>query len=144
MKLGRHDRHQVRQHEGIDVLAERIGQDGDDHAQKAAVERHAAFPDDQDLQRMGQEVARLIEEDVAQPSAQDDTERRPQEEVVDLGRRQEQGRFLADAAHDAPSDHQARDVGERVPADGERPELDQHRIDLRIGDKERGHGRPGL
>ena len=83
------------------------------------------------------EERRLVEQHIAQPAAQDDAERRPQQEVVDLVRRQDLGRLLADPAHDLPADDQARDIGQRIPADGERPELDQHRVDVGIG-QERG------
>ena len=83
--------------------------------------------------------AGLVEQHVAQPAAQDDAQRRPQQEVVDLDRREQLGRLLADAAHDLPADDEARDIGQRIPADGEGPELDQHRVDLGIGDQESVH-----
>ena len=80
----RHDRHQVGQHEGIGLVAEREDQDGGDHAQQPAMERHAAFPQGQDRQRVLEIEARLVEQHVAEPAAQDDAQRRPQQEVVDL------------------------------------------------------------
>ena len=106
---------------------------------KPAMERHAAFPQGQDGERVGEVEAGLVEQHVAQPAAQDDAQRRPQQEVVDLLRRQELGRLFADPPHDLPADDQSGDVGQRVPADGERPELDQHRVDLGIGDQEGVH-----
>ncbi len=39
------------------------------HAEEAAVERHAAFPDGQDFQRMGGVVGRLIKQHLAQSPA---------------------------------------------------------------------------
>ena len=135
----RHDGQKVAQQERIGLVAQREDDGGDDDAQKAAVERHAAFPQGQDGERVREVEARLVEQHVAQPAAQDDAQRRPQQEVVDLGRRHHLGRLLAQPADDLPADDQARDIGQRIPADGERPELDQHRVDLGIGDDEGIH-----
>ena len=135
----RDDRHQVRQHEGIGLVADRKGQDRHDDAQQAAMERHAASPEGEGGQRVREVEARLVEQDVAQTSAQDDAQRRPQEKVVDLHRRQDLGRLLADTAHHPPTDHEACNIRQGVPADGEGPELDQNRVDLGIGNDERVH-----
>ena len=59
-------------------------------AERAAVEAHAAVPELQDLDRVGdQRIAAVgqrqhVEEDVAQPAADDDAQRDPQDQVVDL------------------------------------------------------------
>src|SRR3546814_930632 len=53
-----------------------------DHAQQAAMERHAAAPDHEYLKRIGKVPVEVVEEDVAQPAAQDDAEGRPQNEVA--------------------------------------------------------------
>src|SRR6516162_1317978 len=58
--------------------------DGDRHPERAAVERHAAMPDVKRLKRMKDIVAGFIEEDVTNAPAEDDAERRPYEEVVDV------------------------------------------------------------
>jgi hypothetical protein len=62
-------------------------------AQEAAVERHAALPDLEDVQRVGEQPRALVavhqhvEEDVAEPPADDDAQGDPQHQVVDLQRR---------------------------------------------------------
>jgi hypothetical protein len=134
-----HEGHQIRQHERVDLVAPGEGQDGDDDAQKPAMERHAAFPQGQDGERIGDVEAGLVEQHVAQPAAQDDAQGGPQQEVVDLDRREQLGRLFTDTPHDLPADDEARDVSQRIPADGEGPELDQHRVDLGIGDQESIH-----
>ena len=57
---------------------------GEDHAQKTAVERHAALPDGQRFQRVLQVVSGLVENYVAQASPQHDPQCRPDDEVVDM------------------------------------------------------------
>src|SRR2546430_3011804 len=49
----------------------RIEPEADQHAEKAAVEAHAALPDLEDLQRMNEVVERLVEQHVAESPAQD-------------------------------------------------------------------------
>ncbi len=73
----RHDGHEIGQHQGIDLVAPSEQQDGGDDAQKPAMERHAAFPQGQDGQRIGGVEQRLVEQHVAQPAAEDHAQRRP-------------------------------------------------------------------
>ena len=57
-------------------------------AEQAAMERHAAVPDREDLARVLDEEVEIVEEDVAEPPAEHDAERGIDEQVVeDLGRR---------------------------------------------------------
>ncbi len=110
----------------------------DDHAERPAVERHAALPHHQRLERSLRVVSRFIEQHVAQPPAEDDAKRRPGDEVVHLPLGAGPGRRLDDAPGDAPAQHDAGDVGERVPADRERPELERDRV--YVGEGEHGAG----
>ena len=55
-----------------------------DHAEQAAVERHAALPDREDLERIGGVVARLVEQHVAEPAADDDAEHAVEQQVLDV------------------------------------------------------------
>ena len=57
---------------------------GEQHAEKTAVEAHAAFPDGDDFQRMGQEIGRLVENHLAQAAADDNPEHAVEEQVVEL------------------------------------------------------------
>ncbi len=120
----------------VDRVAARIEPGGDDHAQRPAMEGHAAMPDGQRLPRGGDIVAGAVEQHIAQPPPEDDAERRPGDVVVHLLGRRDPRRPLHKATRDAPADHDAGDVGQRIPADGDRTDLDQHRVDHREGDGE--------
>ena len=49
----------------------------DDHTEHTAMERHAALPDHWDLAGIIDEIARLIEDHIAEPSADDDAKGAP-------------------------------------------------------------------
>ena len=83
------------------------------------------------------EVAEVVDQHVAEPAADHDTERRPQQKVVDVDRRADLRRLDDQTADVAPSEHKAGDVGERIPAQRERPNLEQNRINDRIRNDER-------
>ena len=135
-----------RAHHGIADLEEgalaHVGEQphGEDHAEHAAVERHAALPDRERLERMAEIVTGPVEQHVAEPAAQHHAQRDVEQQIVDLERGQPPARALHQPAHVAPAGHQAYDVGERVPADREGSELDQDRIDRREGQREDRHG----
>ena len=80
---------------------------------------------------MGQVDAGLIEQHVAEAAAQHDAEGGPGQEVVHLQRRGDGGPEPDEAPHQAPADHQAGDIGEGIPADRQRAELDDDRVELR-------------
>ena len=48
------------------------------------MEGHAAFPHPDDVERVLKEMQRIVEEHIAQPSAQDNAERGPGEQIVRL------------------------------------------------------------
>src|SRR4026208_178877 len=68
----------------IDSLPAGVNPHGDDHAEKPAVKRHAALPDGEDLERIRRVVRRLVEQQVAQPPAEDHAEHGEKDEVVEL------------------------------------------------------------
>ena len=91
------------------------------------------------VERVAEIEVRPVEQDVADPPAEHDAERDVDQKVVELLRRHRPAGALHQPAQILPAEHQAEDVGERIPADRERPELDQDRIDRREGDGEKGH-----
>ena len=107
----------------------------------AAVEAHAAVPDLQDPDRVGVQtvIDGAVEEHVAQPAADDDAEGDPQDQVVDLRRRDRRRparpelRVADQADGVAPAQQDAGDIGQGVPADRERPDLDQDGVEIREG-----------
>jgi hypothetical protein len=54
-------------------------------AEKAAVKRHAAVPQFENLERTGDKVRKIVEQNVPDTAAEDDPERDPDDEIVELG-----------------------------------------------------------
>ena len=99
------------------------------------MERHAAFPDAQDRERILGVDVEIVEQHVAEPPAQDDTEKRPEDQIIDIARRHGVRRLGDEGAHVKPREAEAHQVGERIPADThgayDRPcaKIDQDRVD---------------
>ena len=125
---------EVAERQDRDAAAPREQDDRDHAAEEAAVEGHAALPDLDDLGRVRGEVRRVVEQHVADAAAEDDAERHPDDEVVEVDdghrRRPAPVALVADqGAGVEPAEQDAENIGERVPADRERADRDQHRID---------------
>jgi hypothetical protein len=118
-----HRRRPVPEEERVQLVAAREDEGGDDHAQRPAMEAHAALPDHQRLERMEQVVAGPVEQHVAKPATEDDAQGHPGHVVIHLlgGAGARPG--LYQPARDAPAQHDAGDIGQGVPADGEGTDL---------------------
>ena len=106
---------------------------------------HAAAPDGQHLEGVGEVFLKIVEQDVADPPAQHDPERHPDDHVVDVvggGARHVGPKPLVagQPPRVEPAADQAGDVGEGIPADRERAELDRDRIDGRQRQGKNRHG----
>jgi len=66
-----------------EAMVAAVQQAGDDDAQAPPVKGHAALPGGENLQGVAQVVGRLIEQDVAEPAAGDDTDDQVEVEVVE-------------------------------------------------------------
>ena len=108
------------------------------HPKEPAVKGHAALPDHRNLARIGEEVARLIEQYVAKPAAHDHAEGAPHHQVVRVALGQPIDAFLGEIPNVLPADHEAEHVSQRVPAYGDGADLDGHRVDGGEGEGE-GH-----
>ena len=89
-------------------------------------------------------MRKVVEQNVADASAENDAKCHPKDEIVEVGHRH--GRFaapqFAGADEDAgvtPAEQNAEDVGEGVPADGERAEMHQDGIERRVRNDEQRH-----
>ena len=116
----------------------------DDATEKAAVEGHAAFPHLEYLYRVFEKMRQVVEQHIAGPSAEDDAQRHPQDEIVVVedghGRRAAPVSFVGDdGAGIEPAEQDAADIGERIPADREGPDGHQHGIEGRERDEGGGH-----
>jgi hypothetical protein len=58
---------------------------GQQHADEAAVEGHAAFPHRQDIFRVAEVIAGFVEQHLAQAPAQHHAEDAPEQQVVQFG-----------------------------------------------------------
>src|SRR5262249_16931796 len=117
---------------------------GEHAAEKAAVKRHAALPQLETLQRVRGEIARIVEQDIADPAPEDDAEGHPQHEVVVVGdghghRRAPEPLAPDDRACIEPTQQDTDDVGESIPADRERPETDEHGVEGGEGEGVKRH-----
>ena len=102
------------------------------HAEKAAVERHAAVPHLDNVRRMGEVVFRLVKQHKAEPPAEYHAEHAPGEEVVEHFHGKRRAALFDAVSAEPHKQHEADDVAERVPADGERPQLQGNRVELRV------------
>src|ERR1041385_4438049 len=89
-------------------------------------------------------MRKVVKEDVADASAENDAKCHPKDEIVEVAHRQ--GCFAAPqfsgAYKDAripPAEQNADDVGEGVPADSERAEMHQDGVERRIRNDEQRH-----
>ena len=88
------------------------------HAQKAAVERHAALPYAHDIERVREDVLPAVKQNVAEPSAGQHAQATVEDQVVDhLGRKGAAGP-AAPALRQPPGGDEAHQVHQSVPADG--------------------------
>src|SRR5690606_3443811 len=130
---GRHERCQEIAHlekAAPDAPAEQP--DGDDDAEQAAVERHAAFPDTKHVQRIGEQPVPGVNEAVAEPAAHDHADHRVENEVVHLcGADRGMGTRGASTGQ-PPAEHEPDHVHQPVPPELQRPDREDDRIDVGV------------
>src|SRR5262245_25024890 len=87
---------------------------------------------------------KVVEKNVADASAENDAKCHPQDEIVEVGHRE--GRFAAPQSSGAdedpgvpPAEQNADNVGEGVPANSERAEMHEDRVERRVRDDEQRH-----
>jgi len=94
------------------------------------VERHAALPDREDLERMLQEVGALVEDDIAQAAAEDHPEDAVEEQVVEVIARDRRAAGGNAARAEPPERTERGEVHEAVPADRQRADREGDRIEI--------------
>src|SRR4249920_3195703 len=89
-------------------------------------------------------MRKVVEENVADASAENDAKCHPKDEIVEVGHRQ--GRFAApqfagadENAGVPPAEQNADDVGDGVPVDSERAEMHQDGVERRVRNNEQRH-----
>ena len=92
-------------------------EDSEAGADDAAVERHAAVPQLHDLDRVAADTSPIVEQDVAEASAQDDPERGVEDEVVGMAAGHRRAGLLEQLEQVPPADENPGEIGEPIPAD---------------------------
>lgn len=100
--------------------------------EQAAMERHSALPNEQDVDGMRQIIVGPVEQRVAEPASQDHAKSRPDDEIIDVLFIEGGIRQARQGDDVAPAEQQSGDIGQCVPANRKRSELDQNRIDCGI------------
>ena len=91
---------------------------GPDHP---AVERHAAVPQLQDVDRVLEIIGEIVEQDVADAAAEDDPQRGVKDQVVGMAAGHRRAGLLDQLQQVPIADENAGEVGEAVPAQVEGP-----------------------
>ena len=97
------------------------------------------MPDGDDVLGIGEVEGGVVEQHIAKAPARHDAQRRIDQQIVEAeGVRAWDRAPEAVVAHQfariGPAQQQARDIGQRIPANRQRPEAERHGVDLRIGD----------
>src|SRR5678816_4206065 len=113
----------------VQLLFARQIEDAEHRAEHAAVEGHSAVPQLQYVERMLKVVAKVIEQDVADASAEDDPGRGIEDKVVGVPARHRRA-GLADQPEQIPiADEDAGEVRKAVPTKLEKAEIERHGIE---------------
>ena len=118
-----------------------IKKESDDDPQKTAVKRHPAIPQSDHRNGISEEMAQIVEQDIADPAPEDDAKCDPDEDIIDLlgrcGRRLAvpECRIANQSAHIPDGEGNARNVGNCIPTHDERPDRESDRVDIRESDE---------
>src|SRR5210317_1811417 len=106
--------------------------------QQAAVKRHPALRDLEDVKRIVEPQAPTVEKAVAQAPADNDADHAVENQVVDLFRGNHRPGLLRAPRGQQPGSKKTDDVHQPVPANRERTYRKDNRVDFRVGQHEAG------
>lgn len=114
-------------------MFEAVEQHGQNDAPCAAVEGHAALPDVEDFDRIGEEVGGIVEEHVAEAAAENDAQYRPAKKVIVQVRREDGVAVaLGEYFHPVERQNEADDVRQAVPPHRDGAKVEGDGIELRV------------
>ena len=125
---GRDDGQIIEDAKGIQPVGPGEKQDGNDNADKAAVERHAPFPQLHNRQRVGKEFRRIIENHIAKPPANDHAQCCPADEIVHMELCHGRAWAFHHLQQQPPCGQNACNIGKAIPAQRQWAELERDRI----------------
>ena len=97
------------------------------------MKRHAAVPKLKDLNGVRHKDREIVEQHIPGAAAEDDAERDPDNKVIEVNhgeRRRSTPKPLRsnDVPRVKPTDENADNVGQRIPAHGQRPNVNEHGV----------------
>ena len=100
------------------------------------MKRHAAFPDTKQRQRIAQEIAKSVKQDIPDSAAEDNAQGDVEHQIVHLFGGPA-GIGLPDAiATQRPAGQKTQQVHQAVPAHVQRPQAERHRVKIRMNQHE--------
>ncbi len=103
---------------------------GSDHA---AVERHAAIPHLENVDRVLEVIGQVVEQDVAEPAAEENSDRGIKAEVLGVAPGDRRPGLLDQPEQVPITNENSREVGKAVPFDFEEAEVECHRRQMKVG-----------
>jgi hypothetical protein len=115
------------------AFAPAIQPHGKQHPEKTTVERHAAFPHLENIQRIGQIVTEFVEQHIPETATENHPQHTIKQQIVELLRIQQRCRAALDTVmSECEKQRKGQQIHQPVPANGQRPERDGNRIKLRM------------
>src|SRR6185437_6292830 len=116
---------------------------GDDTADEAAMDGHAAIPDLDGIPRvLRRPEAEAVDEHITQPAAEDAAHHGEEDEVIDIHRLPGRARPGGAAATEQPSRAESEQVHDAVPVHLDRTQPQGNRVDVRVDDHAAKFSRP--
>ncbi len=112
----------------IEVMLPGHPEDAEADSDHAAVERHAAVPQPDDLDRIGRVEFRPVEEHIAEPAAEQDAERGVEYHVVGVAPGHRRAGLGDQLQQIPPADDDAGEIGQRIPSELEETKIERDRI----------------
>jgi hypothetical protein len=107
-------------------------EDSEHRTDHSSVEGHSAVPQLEDVDRVLEVVAEVVEQNVADAAAEDDSERRVEHEVVGMAASHRASRLLDQLQQVPIADENAGQVRKAVPPQLEESEVERDRIQAEI------------
>ncbi len=105
----------------------------DKNPQHSTVKRHAAFPDSEQRERIVDQHAKIVEQHVADPAAENDPQHAVKQQIGYLLLVPVDVRSLSRGdSHRPPGKPDPREITDGIPMDADGPDADCHRIDVGV------------
>src|SRR3546814_10172436 len=121
------------------ILAREV-KNAERHADDSAVEGHATLPQFEDVERVFKNRW-LIEKHISHSPAQNDAKRSIEDHVVCMATSHRRARLLDQLQQIPIADQDARQIGEGIPFERKKAEIDRYRIQAQIFDMQIGRDR---